>query len=123
MDKFVIFNTSVSSDIKLEELTEKAREEIMTEITMVRIIWVLFALIAAAYIADVLVNRFVVNTHHAIIVSNVLAIVSLLLHLGIFALLFVLKATPEEMLFLIMMSVALALTASRIKKEVSENGI
>ena len=49
--------------------------------------------------------------------SSVAAGVNMALHVGMLVALLLVKATPAEMLFLIMVSVACALTASRIKGE------
>ena len=49
--------------------------------------------------------------------SSVVAGVNMALHVGMLVTLMLVKATPAEMLFLIMVSVACALTANRIKGE------
>ena len=49
--------------------------------------------------------------------SSVVAGINMALHVGMLVALLLVKATPAEMLFLIMISVACALTANRIKGE------
>ncbi len=108
------------------------------------LVWVLMALIVAAHIGDAVLYKLILHLRtrakksecrerdgsgereyyllliklsRAELFKNILAAANLALHLAAFIYMLFIKASPEEMLFLLMISVALALTVSRIKKE------
>lgn len=108
------------------------------------LVWVLLTLIIVAYVGDAALHKLILHLRtrtkesecrerdvtgereyyllliklsRAELFKNILAAVNLALHLAAFAYMLFIKASLEEMLFLLMISVALALTVSRIKKE------
>lgn len=64
-----------------------------------------------------------INISRLNICSAIVAVVNLLLHVGEFVCLLFIKATLAEIMFLLMISIALALTVNNIKGEDEENGI
>ena len=118
MDKFVIFSKPV--------------------------VWILLSVIVLLYVADVVLSKYIsklrasladkeagsdaeslgveyyqslINVNKIQMISHVIAGINIAVHVGEFVCMLLIKATPAEILFLLMISSALVLTANRIKGE------
>lgn len=104
------------------------------------LVWVLITLIVAAYVGDAVTDRLIprfrarteklkeeapLGEEYALslvelgklqLLRSVIAVTNMLVHFGEFIYMLFIKATLPEMLFMLMISVALALTVSRIRK-------